>query len=120
MEKRPVVRKTATLTPIVAAGLGGQQIVHALSIGRTAVIRKVACYNGQAADVVVEIGTWDAILTVWTRRLPRIRVVAGFGGGLDERECPEFEFETNIFARSSAAGAAALAVDVQVTVDEVG
>ena len=77
-------------------------------------------YNGQPADVILEIGTYVVATTTFTRRLPRIKAITGQHDGLSELECPEFEFETDIYAQASAAGAGALAVEVMATVEEIG
>lgn len=112
--------KTGALTSIVAAGAGGQQTVYTRTTGRTMKLKKVMAYNGQAADIILEIGSLDAV-PVYTRIIPRMRVVAGFDRTLGELECPEWEFQTiSIAARASAAAAAPADVEIQVTVEELG
>lgn len=112
-----VERKVGPQTAIV--GVAAPTLVYILSAGRTAKLRKVQAFNGQAADITLQLGT-GATLATFVPRTTRMRVIAGFHMNVPEDECPEFEYETDIYALPSAAGAAALAVDVQVAVDEVG
>lgn len=116
------MRKVGPLTSIVAAGVGGQQVAYIVSPGRTAKLKKVMAYNGQPADIILELGTWDAVAAAWVRAMPRMRVVAGMPMTLEEDECAEFEWQTglNIAARASAAAAAPADVEVQVEVEEIG
>lgn len=100
-------------------GVAAPTLIHQLSPGRTAIIREVLAFNGQVADILLEIGT-GATLALFARRLPRLRVISGFQGGLDRNECPHYEFEADIYALPSAAGAGALAVDVELEVEEIG
>lgn len=90
--------------------------VFILSNNRVAYIRKILAYNGQAADIILEIGT--GLAAAFARAMPRFRVIAGFPFPLSEEECPRLRFEGNITAQVSAAGAGALSVEVQVEVEE--
>ncbi|GAH88157.1 unnamed protein product [marine sediment metagenome] len=119
MDERPRVRVTKAIGSCVVAAT--PIIIHQLTTGRTAKLVKLMWYNGQAADVILEIGSYAAgPPAALTRRLPRIKAIAGQHDGLSELECPEFEFEGDIGAQASAAGAGAAAVEVQATVEEVG
>lgn len=116
MDERPRVRVTKGKGSIVAAAT--PIVVHQLTDGRTAKLVKLMWYNGQGADVILEIGTYAD--TTFTRRLPRIKAITGQHDGMSELECPEFEFEADIYAQASAAGAAPADVEVMATVDEIG
>ena len=115
-DERPRVRVCKATGSCVVAATAVK--VHELTTGRTAKLKKLMWYNGQAADVILEIGTYAD--TTFTRRLPRIKAITGQHDGLSELECPEFEFEADIYAQASAAGAGALAVEVMATVEEIG
>lgn len=117
------VRKVGPLVSIVAAGAGGQQIVFIRSTGRTFKIKRVMAFNGQPADIFLEIGSWEPLPApgVWARVLPRMRIIAGFPMNLGELDLPEHEFTTTqAAARASAAGAAPADVECKVEVDEIG
>ncbi len=114
-EERTRARKTGANASMVAAAT--PVTVFILSAGRTAKLVKVVGYNGQAADVTLEIGTG---LAPFVRVLPRIRMIAQMPLFITEEECGEFEFEANITAQVSAAGAAPLNVELQATVEEIG
>ena len=116
MEERPRVRVTKAKGSIVAAAT--PIVVHQVTSGRTAKLKKLMWYNGHAADVILEIGTYAD--TTFTRRLPRIKAITGQHDGLSELECPEFEFEADIYAQADAAAAAPADVEVMATVEEIG
>lgn len=119
MEERPRVRVTKTVVSITAGATA--TLLYQVTTGRTAKLVKLMWYNGQAADVILEIGSYAAgPPAALTRRLPRIKAITGQHDGLSELECPEFEFEGDIGAQASAAGAGALAVEVIATVEEIG
>lgn len=116
----PGIRVTSPVVPLIAAATPLTILDLTVPTGqpaRTAFIKKVMIYNGQAADVIVTIGTALAPLVA---RLPRIRAVAGFHTTLEEDELPSFRFEASITAQASAAGGAALAVDIQIEAEVVG
>lgn len=116
IDERPHLRKVGTRVSIQAALTPAT--VYTLSTGRTAKLVRIVGYNGQPADVILEIGT--GLGGAWARVLPRIRMIAGMPLLIDENECGGFEFEANITAQVSAAGAPAADVEVQLTVDEIG
>jgi len=116
MDERPRITKCAPKISITAAAT--PTLIYQVSTGRTAKLVKLIAYDGQAADVTLEIGTYVA--PTFTRRLPRVHLVAGFDYQLGELDCPEFEFEADIYAQASAAGAAPNDIEVQVTVEEIG
>jgi len=115
-DERPGVRITRPRVSITAAATA--TLVHQVTSGRTAILKKLMWYNGQSADVILEIGTFAG--NTFSRRLPRIRAIAGHHDGLDELMCPNFEFEVDIYAMASAAGAAPGDIEVQCEVAEVG
>ena len=112
----PRVNLVAAATPLTVLDL----TVPTGQVARTAFIKKIMIYNGQAADVLVSIGTGLVALTFATRLIPRIRAIAGFHTTLEEDELPSVRFEASITAQASAAGAGDLGVEVQVEVEVVG
>ena len=115
-DERPGVRITKPRVSITAAATA--TLVHQVTSGRTAILNKLMWYNGQSADVILEIGIFDG--STFTRLLPRIKAIAGQHGGLNDRMCPNVEFEVDIYAMASAAGAAPSDVEVQCEVTEIG
>jgi len=115
-DERPGVRITKPRVSITAAATA--TLVHQVTSGRTAILKKLMWYNGQSADVILEIGTYDG--ATFTRRLPRIRAITRQHDGLSELECPEFEFESDIYAQASAAADAPNDVEVIAVVTEIG
>lgn len=115
-DERTRVRKTGARVSIVAPATPTN--VFTLSTGRTAKLVKLVGYNGQAADVFLEIGT--GLGGLWVRQLPRIRMIAQMPMFISEIECGEFEFEGNITAQVNAAGAPPLDIELQATVEEIG
>lgn len=116
----PGIRVTSPVVPLIAAATPLTILdltVPTGQVARTAFIKKIMIYNGQAASVFVTIGTALAPLVA---RMPRIRCVPGFHTIIPEDECPNFRFEASITAQADAAGAGALAVDVQVEAEVVG
>jgi len=55
----------------------------------------------------------------WTPRLPAIYVLTPFDEQLGEWEIPQYEFSSNIYARSANAGAVTT-LDVSIEVEEIG
>ena len=116
MDERPGIRVCKDRRSITAAAT--PTLVYQVTTGRTARLVKLVWYNGQAADITLEIGTYDG--ATFTRRLPRIRAITRQHDGLSELECPEFEFESDIYAQASAAAAAPNDVEVIAVVNEIG
>ena len=116
MEKE-TIRKTGAVVDIV--GVAAPALVFTLSTGRTAILKKVMAYHARVADITLQLGT-GATLATFVPRLVTMRLVTGFPFTLDELECPEWEFETDIYALPSAAAAIPNDVLVQVVVEERG
>lgn len=115
-EERTRARKTGARVSV--QNVLTPNTIYILSTGRTAKLMKLVGYNGQAADVFLEIGT--GLAGLWARRLPRIRMIAQMPMFISEIECGEFEFEGDITAQVSAAGAPPLDIELQCTVEEIG
>lgn len=116
MEDRLGIAKVGDRTSIIAAAT--PTLLYPVTPGRTAKIKKIIAYNGQAADVVLEIG--DGAAAAFVRRFPRIRLITGFHTTIPVDELPEHEFApaNDIYGQASAAGAAPLDVEVKVEVEE--
>jgi len=115
-EERPAIRISKTRVSIVAAAT--PTVIYQVTTGRTAKFMKLLVYSGQAADILLEIG--EMVAAVFTRRLPRLRCIAGMNLNVGELELPAFEFETDIYGQASAAAAAPNDVEVMVEVEEIG
>ena len=116
-EKPTSIRKANSqgLVQIVAAATN--TLVHTLSQGRTARIKKIMLMNLTGADDTVVFG--EMVGGVWTPRLPGIYVLTPFDEQISEWEVPDFIFESAIFARSATAGAAT-PEQVLLEVEEIG
>lgn len=114
---------------LAAGTTGGNDLLHTLPTGRTAIIRKVIAYN-PAASCNLQIGTLDRTVPAanFVQLLPILRAI---GPTLDnewtEDELPEVKFAPNTSA--GAAGrtgdiyvleAGGNAVDVILEVEELG
>lgn len=123
-------RISGGLRNIVAAAT--TTALHTISAGRTARIKKLHAFNGQLANVTLEIG-YDNLAAAWTPVLPRYALITGMDFTLGEDEIPMcgnspdgFHVDTTaltgfagvISARASAAGAGVLAVSVEIEVEE--
>ena len=115
MEEPTKTRQTSDLVSIAAAA--ANTLIYTLSQGRTAKIKKIMLMNNTGANDTVVFG--EVILGVWTPRLPAVYVLTPFDEQLGEWEIPEYEFETNIFARSANAGVGTT-LDVTIEVEEIG
>jgi len=109
------IRSTSALVPLVAAAT--PLTLFPVGTGRSAKIKKIMTYNGQPADVILEIGTG---LAPFVRTMPRIRLISTFHDNIGEFDLPEIEFTANITCQASAAGAGVLSVEVQVEVEVIG
>ncbi|KKK74170.1 hypothetical protein LCGC14_2886450 [marine sediment metagenome] len=116
VDMRPRVRKTGPLVSNVAATT--PLTYYQLSDGRSAVLVKILGFNGQAGNVILEIG--DGLAGAFVRRIPRIFMVAGMDLNIGEEDCPNWEFTGDIVGQVSAAAAAAADVGIQLVVDEIG
>jgi len=88
---------------------------YLLTTGRTCKIRKIHLFNGQAAPVLVDIGTALAPLVP---AIPPIYIVNGMELVLREEDIPDVEFTADITVQASAAGAAPADVRCVLTVEE--
>lgn len=115
MAKKKTVRKVSRLVSIVAAATN--TLIYTITTGRTARIKKIMLMNNTGVNDQVIFG--EVIAGAWTPRMPAVYVLTPFDEQLDEWQIPQFEFETNIWARSAGAGAITT-MDVLIEVDEVG
>ena len=109
------IRKTSQLVSIAAAAT--DTLIHALSQGRTAKIKKIMLMNNTGANDTVIFG--ELIAAVWTPRLPEIYILTPFDEQLGEWEIPQYEFCSDIYARSANAGVGTT-LDVMIEVEECG
>ncbi len=84
----------------VFALTAGNDLIHLLSTGRKAVIRKILCYNSLGVNVTLQFGTLDAT-PAFVALLPIYVAIATLDNQWGEDEIPYFEFEFN----TSAGGA---------------
>jgi len=115
MDKPTTTRHTSDLIQIAAAAANA--LIYTLSQGRTAKIKKIMLMNNTGFNDTVVFG--EVILGVWTPRLPAVYVLTPFDERLREWEIPEYEFESNIWARSANAGIGTT-MDVSIEVEEIG
>lgn len=117
---RPRIRKAQAAILLVDTLVA---TLHDTTAGRTARLKKLWVYNGNAAAAVVEIGTGVVGAAALTNeRYPRLRVEPGLYEFVPEDSMPSFEFDTgqDIAVRSSVGGAGAAAVRVMAEVEEIG
>jgi len=107
-------RKTSQLVQIAAAG--AEALIYTLSQGRTAKIKKIMLMNNTGVNDQVVFG--ELIAAAWTPRMPAIYVLTPFDEQLGEWEIPQFEFQSNIYARSAGAGVGTT-LDCLIEVEEV-
>lgn len=113
------VRITPAMGSLVAAATS--VTLHAITPGRTAIIRKVIIANRNPANTVVSLGEAD-----FTQRIPDFFVGAGLDLELTEEELPRYEYRSlagaavDIVARASVAAAAPDDVQVLIEVEEFG
>jgi hypothetical protein len=118
VETRPYIRVLGPLTSIVVGAT--PTLLFIVPPGRTARLRRLIWYNGQPADVILEIG--DGAGIAFVRRIPRLAAITALHDGLDEDECPGWEFgeALDVYAQASAAGVAPANVEVQAEFDLIG
>ena len=75
----------------------GNDLIHDLTDGRTAVIRKILCYNSTGANVTLQFGTLDAT-PAFVALLPIFVAIASLDNAWGEAEIPYFEFVLNTSA----------------------
>ena len=135
-------RITGGLQSIIAAGGGdgvavglNAQILHTLSPGKRAVLRRLMWRNRTPADVDLWIGYGDLTVagSVFRQTVPTILAITGIDGELTEAELPingngpeGFSADTtavtgstgDILVEASAAGAAPADVQIMAEVEE--
>jgi len=79
-----------------AVGAAIPTLLYALGTGRTALLKKVTAYNGQAADTVLQIGT-GADAASFAPEIPARRCIAGFDNNWNEEELPNHKFVADIY-----------------------
>lgn len=109
------IRKTSQLVLIAAAA--AEALIYTLTQGRTAKIKKIMLMNNTGVNDLVTFG--ELIAAAWTPRLPDIYVLTPFDAQLSEWEIPQYEFQSNIYARSAGAGVGTT-LDVLIEVEEIG
>ena len=107
-----------TTTAVVTGDL-----VHTLSVGASARIRKIMFSNNTGANITLIFGTQQFAAAVFIASLPTIMCITGFDGELTEDQIPDVIWRIdrtaaagsngNIYVVSSAAG-----VLVRLTVEE--
>ena len=115
METRPRISKAGNLVANVAATT--PITLYQVTTGKTAILKRLLGFNGQGANVLLEIGTG---LAPFVRRLPRIQLIAGTHENLGELDIPQVEFSADITMQVSAAGAAPADVQIVCEVEEIG
>ena len=99
----------------------GNDLIHSLSTGRKAVIRKILCYNNTGANVTLQFGTLDAT-PAFVALMPIFVAINGFDNTWPEEEIPMVEFELNPAAGAAyrlgsiyclASGAAVLQLEIE-------
>ena len=115
MDEPTRTRHTSDLVQIAAAA--ANTLIYTISPGRTAKIKKLMLMNNTGINDTVVFG--EVIGGVWTPRLPAVYVLTPFDEQLGEWEIPEYEFETNIWARSANAGVGTT-LDITIEVEEIG
>jgi hypothetical protein len=116
-QKPTSIRKANSQGLVQIAAPATNTLIHTLSTGRTAKIKKIMLMNNTGANDTVTFG--ELVGGVWTPRLPGIYVLTPFDAQLNEWEVPEFIFESAIYARSATAGAGTT-MDVLLELEEIG
>jgi len=106
---------SAGIASCIAANSG--VLLHALSAGRTGIVRKLHIMNRTAGQVTVSLGV--GLLGAFVASLPGFVVPSGMDLELVEADLVPLEFTANITVASSAAGAAPLDVQVSGEVEEI-
>jgi hypothetical protein len=117
MDKPTSIRKANSQGLVQIAVAAANTLIHNISQGRTAKIKKIMLKNNTGANDTVTFG--EVILGAWTPRLPSIYVLTPFDEQISEWEVPEFIFESTIFARSATAGVGTTE-DILIEVEEIG
>ena len=127
-DPRVGIRKTSAMASIVAAAT--TTLLHAITPGRTAIVRKVMWNNRNGTTGRLQIGSTDSatggVGGVFAQRLPEIFMPAGQSGVLTEEDLPNYEFRslvdvnTDIVAQSTVGAAATADPQVIIEVEELG
>jgi len=115
MDKVTSIRKTSQLVQIAAPA--ANTLIYTISQGRTARIKKIMLMNNTLANDTVIFG--ELVAGVWTPRMPAIYVLTPFDEQLGEWEIPQYEFQSDIYARSATAGVGTTE-DALIEVEEIG
>lgn len=106
------LRSHTNLISLIAAAT--PLTLYTMPAGRTARLRKLQGFNGQAGSVTLEIGTGTA---PFVQRLPPMFMVSGQDFYLTEDMLVGFEFTADITAQVSAAAAAPADVRIEGEVE---
>lgn len=90
---------------VTSTGGGAHDLLHTLSTGRKAVIRKILWYNPLGVNILILIGTTDNSVpaALFVQLLPTIIAIPGLDGDKLEEELAPVEFAVD--ARALTAGA---------------
>jgi hypothetical protein len=125
MEKGIMMQNNAGLVTGTAVATG--DLVHTLSLGRHAYLRKVMWSNNTGGNGTLIFGTQDAqAVPAFVALFPTITCLNGFDGELTEAELPDIKFilnraalaagrSGNIYVLTSVAG-----ILVACTIEEIG
>ncbi len=125
----PVERGIRFTTPIrsIVAG-AATTMLHQVTAGRTAVIRKIMYNNRNGVGSDLQIGSTNSpvggIAGAFTQRLPAIDMLATLGDTLTEDQLPAYEFRkyadgaTDIVMQATVAAAAPNDVQVMAEIEE--
>ena len=100
---------------------GGNDLIHDLSAGAKAVIRKILCYNNTGANITLQFGTLNAT-PAFVALMPIFVAINTIDNEWLETEIPYFEFELNTSAGVAyrlgdiyclASGAGVLSLEVE-------
>lgn len=90
---------------VTLTGGGVNDLIHTLSIGRKAVIRKMMWYNPLGVNVLILLGTTDNTVpaALFVQLFPTIVAIPNMDGERLEEELPPVEFAVNISAAALGA-----------------
>ena len=80
---------------VTSTGGGAEDLLHTLSVGRVAVIRKITWYNPLGVNINILIGTYTTAL-VFAQLLSTIVAIPGLAGLMLEEELPEITFALDV------------------------
>lgn len=111
---------------VTSTGGGADDLLHTLSIGRKAIIRKILWYNPLGVNILLLIGTMDNTVpaALFVQLLPTIIAIPGLDGERLEVELPPVEFAVdasalaagatgNIFLEDASAGGLLIRLEVE-------